>query len=93
MRLDSWPRATAASMGGVPHAVATARKAVYMAPMWAAPAGEGRACSGGQGQGMHMGAGSGWDMNAEQGWGGKGQGSGYVMWGGGGGSGVRTCLT
>jgi hypothetical protein len=33
IRLDSCPRAMAASMGGVPHAVATAKKAVYMAPM------------------------------------------------------------
>lgn len=37
MRLDSWPRAMAASMGGVPQAVDTAKKAVYIAPMCAAP--------------------------------------------------------
>lgn len=36
-KTPTWPRASAASMGGVPQARATARKAVYMAPMWAAP--------------------------------------------------------
>ena len=38
MTLLSWPRPMAATMGGVPQATATDRKAVYMAPMWAAPA-------------------------------------------------------
>lgn len=37
MMLDSWPRAMAASRGGVPIAMDTERKAVYIAPMWAAP--------------------------------------------------------
>lgn len=37
IRLDTWPRARAASIPGVPQACATARKAVYMAPIWAAP--------------------------------------------------------
>jgi len=37
MRFDSCPIMSAATIGGVPQAVATARKAVYMAPMCAAP--------------------------------------------------------
>lgn len=37
IRFDSCPSAIAASMPGVPHAVATDRKAVYIAPMCAAP--------------------------------------------------------
>ena len=35
--LDSWPSAKAAKSPGVPQAMATDKKAVYMAPMWAAP--------------------------------------------------------
>lgn len=31
------PSTSADTTGGAPHATATERKAVYMAPMWAAP--------------------------------------------------------
>ena len=37
MTLDSCPRVRAAMRGGAPQATDTDRKAVYIAPMWAAP--------------------------------------------------------
>jgi hypothetical protein len=37
MRLEKMPSTSADTRGGAPHAMSTDRKAVYMAPMCAAP--------------------------------------------------------